>query len=150
MQVILMEKIRNLGALGDKVNVKAGYGRNYLIPEGKAVFATPSNITKFELQRAELEKAEAAQLQAAVDRKETLEKLAAVVIAGKAGEEGKLFGSIGTRDIAEAITKAGVEVEKSEVEMPNGALRHVGEYEVVLKLHSDVTANVKISITAEA
>jgi large subunit ribosomal protein L9 len=143
MQVILMEKIRNLGSLGDKVNVKAGYGRNYLIPEGKAVFATPA-------KRAQLEKVQAEHLQAANDKKKTLEDLGTIVIASKAGDEGKLFGSIGTRDIADAITKAGVTVEKSEIELPNGVLRNTGDYEIVLELHSDVTATIKISITPEA
>jgi large subunit ribosomal protein L9 len=150
MQVILMEKIRNLGSLGDKVNVKAGYGRNYLIPEGKAVFATPANVVKFEAKRAQLEKVQAEHLQAANDKKKTLEDLGTIVIASKAGDEGKLFGSIGTRDIADAITKAGVTVEKSEIELPNGVLRNTGDYEIVLELHSDVTATIKISITPEA
>jgi large subunit ribosomal protein L9 len=149
VQVILMEKIRNLGSLGDKVNVKAGYGRNYLIPEGKAVFATPANITKFEAKRAELEKIEAEHLQAALDKKQTIEALGVVTIRSKSGEEGKLFGSVGTRDIAEAITTAGVTVAKSEIDLPTGVLRMTGDYEIVLELHSDVTATVKISIVSE-
>ncbi|MES2219287.1 MAG: 50S ribosomal protein L9 [Pseudomonadota bacterium] len=149
MQVILMEKIRNLGSLGDKVNVKAGYGRNYLIPEGKAVFATPANITKFEAKRAELEKVEAEHLQAAEDKKQAIEALGVVTIRSKSGEEGKLFGSVGTRDIADAITAAGVEVAKSEIDLPTGVLRMTGDYDIVLELHSDVTATVKISIVSE-
>ena len=150
MQVILMERIRNLGSLGDKVNVKAGYGRNFLIPEGKAIFATPANVIKFEAKRAELEKVEADHLQAANDKKKTLEDLGTIVISSKAGDEGKLFGSIGTRDIADAITKAGVAVEKSEIDLPNGVLRNIGDYEIVLELHSDVVATIKISVTPEA
>ncbi len=150
VQVILLEKIRNLGALGDKVNVKPGYGRNYLIPEGKAVYATPASIAKFEAQRSELEKVAAQHLQAAEDRKQALEALGVVNISAKAGEEGKLFGSIGTRDIADAITAAGVEVSKSEIDLPTGALRQIGSHDIVIELHSDVTATVKINIIAEA
>jgi large subunit ribosomal protein L9 len=149
VQVILMERIRNLGALGDKVNVKAGYGRNYLIPEGKAVFATPVNIEKFEAKRAELEKIEAGHLQEAVDKKNALESLGTITIRSKSGDEGKLFGSIGTRDIADAITAAGVEVTKSEVDLPTGVIRMTGDYDIVLELHSDVTATVKLSIVSE-
>ena len=150
MEVILLERIRNLGVLGDRVNVKSGYGRNYLIPEGKAVFATTASIAKFEERRGELEKAEAAHLKAAMDKKSALEALSAIVIRSKAGEEGKLFGSIGTRDIADAVTEAGVEVAKSEIDLPTGVLRHVGDYEIVVELHSDVKATVKLTIAAEA
>ena len=150
MQVILLEKIRNLGALGEKVNVKAGYGRNYLIPEGKAIYATAANIVKFEARRAELEKIEAQHLQAATDRKNAIEALGPIVIRGKAGDEGKLFGSIGTRDIADAITEAGAEVSKSEVDLPTGVLRMTGDYDIVIEIHSDVVANVKLSIVSEA
>ena len=150
MEIILLERVRNLGALGDKVNVKAGYGRNYLIPEGKAVFATANNIAKFEARRGELEKVEAAHLQAAMDKKAAIEALGTVVIRSKAGDEGKLFGSIGTRDIADAVTEAGVEVSKSEIDLPTGVLRNVGEYDITLELHSDVVAIVKLSITSEA
>lgn len=150
MEVILLERIRNLGVLGDKVNVKSGYGRNYLIPEGKAVFATAASIAKFEARRGDLEKAEAAHLQAATDKKNALEALDVVVIHSKAGDEGKLFGSIGTRDIADAITEAGVEVAKSEIDLPTGVLRNVGDYEIIIELHSDVKAIVKLSITADA
>jgi large subunit ribosomal protein L9 len=150
VDIILLEKIRNLGSLGDKVSVKAGYSRNYLIPKGKAVYATPANIVKFEARRAELEKIEAEHLKVAEDRKQALHALGAVVIRAKAGEEGKLFGSIGTRDIADAIIAAGVEVEKSEIDLPTGLLRQVGEYDITLELHSDVKAIVKLSITSEA
>ncbi len=150
MEVILLEKVRNLGALGEKVNVKSGYGRNYLIPEGKAVYATPTNIEKFEARRAELEKAEAAHYQAALDRKATFEALGTVTIRSKAGDEGKLFGSIGTRDIADAVTEAGVALAKSEIDLPTGVLRMVGEYDITLELHSDVVAILKLSVTSEA
>jgi large subunit ribosomal protein L9 len=149
VQVILMERIRNLGALGDKVNVKAGYGRNYLIPEGKAVFATAANIEKFEAKRAELEKIEAGHLQEALDKKQAIEDLGVITIRSKSGDEGKLFGSIGTRDIADAITAAGVEVAKSEIDLPTGVIRMTGDYDIVLELHSDVTATVKLSIVSE-
>jgi large subunit ribosomal protein L9 len=149
VEIILLERIRNLGILGQTVNVKPGYGRNYLVPKGKAVYATPNNILKFEARRAELEKVEAEHLQAAEDRKQALVALQAIVITSKAGEEGRLFGSIGTRDIADAITSAGVEVDKSEVHLPLGALRQVGEYEVEIELHTDVRAVVKISLVSE-
>ena len=150
MEIILLEKVRNLGSLGEKVNVKAGYGRNYLIPEGKAVFATATNIAKFEARRGELEKAEAAHLQVALDKKAAIEALGTVSIRSKAGDEGKLFGSIGTRDIADAVTEAGVELAKSEIDLPTGVLRTVGEYEITLELHSDVVAILKLSIFSEA
>lgn len=149
MEVILLEKIGKLGALGDKVSVKAGFGRNYLVPQGKAVPATEANVAKFEERRAELEKAAADKLTAAQARGEALEGQA-VTIASKAGDEGKLFGSIGTRDIAEAFTAAGQEVCKSEVRLPEGALRHTGEFEVALQLHPEVTVNVTLNVVGEA
>lgn len=145
MNVILLEKIHNLGDLGDQVKVKPGYGRNYLVPYGKAVPATKSNIEEFEQRRAELEKAAAERLAKAQQRGEQLEG-SSVTIQAKAGEEGKLFGSIGVRDIADAITAAGTEVEKSEVLLPEGPIRVTGEYEIGLQLHSDVTVNVNVSI----
>ena len=148
MQVILLEKIRRLGELGDTVKVKSGYGRNFLIPQGKAVSATEANKKFFEQRRAELEKKQAEILAAAQARAEKLAGLA-VTIASKAGDEGKLFGSVGTRDIAEAVSKAGVAIEKSEVRLPNGALRMVGEYDISIALHSEVTGTVKIAIVAE-
>ncbi len=150
MEVILLERIRNLGALGQKVNVKAGYGRNFLIPQGKAVYATEANTKKFEARRSELEKVEAEHLQAAMTKKEAVEALGVVTIRAKAGEEGKLFGSIGTRDIALAVTNAGVEVAKSEIDLPTGVIRMTGDYEITLELHSDVIAIVKLSIVSEA
>ena len=148
MDVILLEKVANLGSLGDKVKVKAGYGRNFLLPYGKAVPATADNLKAFEERRAELEKAAAEKLSAAQARGEALEG-ASVTITSKAGEEGKLFGSIGVRDIADAITAAGTEVEKSEVRLPEGPLRVVGEYEIELQLHSDVTATINLAVVAE-
>jgi large subunit ribosomal protein L9 len=150
VEVILLERVRNLGALGEKVKVKSGYGRNYLVPEGKAVYATPANIEKFKARRAELEKLEAEHLKTAQARHEALKVLGPITITAKAGEEGKLFGSLGTRDLASAITHAGVEVQKSEIHLPMGALRHTGEYDVEVELHSDVSAIVKICIVSEA
>jgi large subunit ribosomal protein L9 len=148
MEVILLEKVANLGSLGDKVKVKAGYGRNFLLPYGKAVPATADNLKAFEERRAELEKAAAEKLAAAQARAEALNG-ASVTITSKAGEEGKLFGSIGVRDIADAITAAGTEVEKSEVRLPEGPLRVVGEYEIELQLHPDVSASINLAVVAE-
>ena len=148
MDVILLEKVKNLGALGARVTVKPGYGRNFLIPQGKAVPATAANVASFEARRAELERQEAEVLAAAQSRAEQLASLA-VVIAAKSGDEGKLFGSVGTRDIAEAITAGGVAVDKSEVRLPNGALRNTGEYTVTLHLHGDVNAEVSVTVVAE-
>jgi len=147
MQVILLDKIAKLGGLGDQVSVKAGYARNYLIPQGKAVMATKANIEAFDARRAELEAKLAAGKAAAEERAAKLGELAAVVIASKSGDEGKLFGSIGTRDVAEAITAAGVAVAKSEVRMGN-VLRNTGDYEVVVQLHADVKATVQIQVVA--
>ena len=148
MEVILLEKVANLGTLGDKVNVKSGYGRNFLLPYGKAVPATEANLNAFEERRAELEKAAAEKLAVAQARAEKLEG-ASFTISSKAGNEGKLFGSIGARDVADAITASGTDVEKSEVLLPEGPLRAVGEYEVELKLHSDVYVTVKLAVVAE-
>lgn len=150
MDVILLERIRNLGTLGQRVNVKAGYGRNFLIPTGKAVFATDANIAKFEARRSELEKIEAGHLKEAQAKKKALEALDVIVIKVKAGEEGKLFGSIGTRDLADAITAAGIEVSKSEIDLPTGVIRMTGEYDITIELHSDVVAIVKMSVASEA
>ena len=148
MDVILLEKVKNLGSLGARVSVKPGYGRNFLIPKGKAVPATEANIAAFDARRAELERQEAEVLAAAQSRAAQLAEIA-VVIAAKSGDEGKLFGSVGTRDIAEAITAAGVTVDKSEVRLPNGAIRNTGEYTVTLHLHSDVNAEVSVTVVAE-
>lgn len=149
MQVILLERIRNLGELGDQVNVKAGYGRNYLVPQGKAVPATPDNVKYFEERRAELEKKAAEKLAAAQERLEKIQALGNITITAKAGDEGKLFGSIGTRDIAEAITEAGVETQKSEVLMPHGVIRNTGEFEIDIQVHSDVIGSITLSVVAE-
>jgi len=148
MQVILLEKIKGLGALGAKVDVKPGFGRNFLIPQGKALPATAKNLADFEVRRAELERQEAAVLAAAEARVAALGELT-VTIASKAGDEGKLFGSVGNRDIADAATAAGVAVDKSEVRLPNGPLRHTGEYEIAVQVHSELLANVKVVIVAE-
>ena len=149
MDVILLEKTRNLGNLGDKVKVRSGYGRNFLIPQGKAVPATESNIKHFQERRAELEKQANEKLAAAQARAEKLTEIAAVTVPAKAGDEGKLFGSVGTRDIADAVIAAGLEVAKAEVLMPNGLIRAVGDYEITLQLHSDVAATIKVSVVPE-
>jgi large subunit ribosomal protein L9 len=149
MEVILLENISNLGGLGDKVDVKAGFGRNYLIPQGKAVPATEDNVAQFEARRAELEAAAATTLSAAEARAEGINALGLISITANAGEEGKLFGSVGTRDIAEAVTAAGCEVDKSEVRLPEGALRDLGEYEIAIQVHGDVTAAVAIAVIPE-
>ncbi|MFW5824347.1 MAG: 50S ribosomal protein L9 [Marinobacter sp.] len=148
MEVILLEKVANLGSLGDKVKVKSGYGRNFLLPYGKAVAATEENLKAFEERRAELEKAAAEKLAAAQARAEALEGQS-FTISSKAGDEGKLFGSIGVRDIADAITAGGTEVEKSEVRLPEGPIRATGEYEIELQLHSDVTVTVQLAVVAD-
>lgn len=149
MEVILLEKVGRLGTVGDRVDVKAGFGRNYLLPQGKAVAATESNIAEFEARRAELEAAAADKRTAAEGRAKLLAEKASITIKANAGDEGKLFGSVGTRDIAEAITAAGVQVAKSEVKLPGGTLREVGEFEVDIQLHVDVTQVIKVIIEAE-
>ncbi|RKZ46687.1 MAG: 50S ribosomal protein L9 [Gammaproteobacteria bacterium] len=148
MEVILLEKINKLGDLGDKVNVKAGYGRNYLIPVGKAVSATVVNVEKFEGRRAELEKAQADSLTVATARAEKL-NATEITLERIAGEEGKLFGSVSGADIAEAVTAAGAELAKNEVRLPEGPLRALGEFEVDVHIHSDVDAKVKVIVIAE-
>lgn len=150
MDVILLEKIRNLGALGEKVKVKAGYGRNYLIPKGKAVFATEQNLKTFESRRAALEEKEAEVLALAQEKQKLLAALNVITLTTKAGEEGKLFGSVSARDIATAITAAGVPVTKSEVILPGGVLRQIGEYDVEIELHGDMNAIVKINLVPES
>ncbi|MCH2158766.1 MAG: 50S ribosomal protein L9 [Oleiphilaceae bacterium] len=148
MEVILLEKVGKLGGLGDKVTVKSGFGRNFLIPYGKAVPANAANVAEFEARRAELEKAAAEKLAAAEARAEELNGKA-VTIVSKAGDEGKLFGSIGVRDVADAVTAAGTEVSKSEVRLPEGPIRNTGDFEVDVQLHSDVTATINLSVVAE-
>ena len=149
MEVILLDKLAHLGGLGDKVKVRNGYARNYLLPQKKAVMATKENLAKFEAQRAELEAQIAAELKAAEDRAAKLAEIGTVTILAKAGDEGKLFGSIGTRDIADALTAAGCEIHKSEVRLPEGVLRSVGEYEIALQLHADVKSVIKLVIAAD-
>lgn len=149
MEVILLENISKLGRLGQTVNVKAGFGRNYLIPQGKAVHATEANTAAFEARRAELEAAAAALLAAAQLRADAINALGLISIAANAGEEGKLFGSVGTRDIAEAIVALGCEVDKSEVRLPSGALRELGEYEIGIQVHGEVTAIVAVAVIPE-
>lgn len=148
MEVILLEKVENLGNLGDRVKVRAGYGRNFLIPGGKATPATEEHIKAFEARRAELEKAAAEQLAAAEARREQLDGLS-VTIKAKAGDEGKLFGSVGTVDIAEAVTAAGVPIERHEVRLPQGAFRQLGEYMVAVHLHTDVNTEITLIVEAE-
>jgi len=148
MQVILLERIKGLGALGTKVDVKPGYGRNFLIPQGKALPATAKNLADFEVRRAELERQEAATLAAANARAEKLAAITVTVVS-KAGDEGKLFGSVGNRDIADAVVAAGVELDRSEVRLPEGPLRHTGEFDIAVQLHSDVLASVKVVVSAE-
>ena len=148
MEVILLEKVANLGNLGDKVTIKSGFGRNYLIPQGKATAATAIKIAEFETRRAELEKAAAEKLAAAQTRATALEKLE-IVIPHKAGDEGKLFGSVGTQNIADAITESGSAVAKHEIRLPDGVIRHTGEYSIDVQLHSDVVSTLTINIIAE-
>ena len=150
MEIILLDKIANLGGLGDTVNVKAGFARNFLFPQGKAVPATKANVEKFEARRAEYEAKVAEELSAAQARADKVAELGEVTIAAPAGDEGKLFGSVGTRDIADAITAAGVTVSKAEVKLPTGTLRETGEYDIDLQLHSEVTTSVKVVFVAEA
>jgi len=148
MQVILLEKIRKLGTLGESVNVKPGFARNFLIPTGKAVFATEANLEMVEAKRAEFEKAEAAALKEAQQRAEKLQALQ-IVMKVQTSDEGKLYGSIGVREIANAITEAGMEVEKSEVRLPEGPIHYVGKYEITLQLHSDVSALVNVTVNSD-
>ena len=148
MEVILLQKVANLGNIGDKVKVKPGYGRNFLLPSGKAALATAANLKKFEERRTELEKAAADSLTSARSRAKQLEDFK-LDLRAKAGTEGKLFGSIGTADIAEALTKAGIEIERSEVRLPGGPIRLIGEHHVKLHLHSDVEIDLPVHVTAE-
>jgi large subunit ribosomal protein L9 len=150
MEVILLETVTNLGDLGDKVSVKAGYGRNFLIPQGKAVPATEEAVAEFEARRAELERAAAEAVAAARTRAEALAALDVITIEANAGEEGKLFGSIGTRDIAAAVAAAGCEIDKSEVKLPDGALRDLGEYTIAIQLHAEVMADLTLAVVPEA
>jgi len=149
MELILLQKVTNLGNLGDKVTVKPGYGRNFLVPQGKAVPATPANVAEFEKRRAEYEAKAQALLSDAEQRKAKLEGMTVTVYAN-ASTEGKLYGSVGPRDIAEALTKAGAPVQKSEVIMGEGPIRRTGEFEVTVHLHADVETIVKVIVEGEA
>jgi large subunit ribosomal protein L9 len=148
MNVILLDRIENLGNLGDKVTVRAGYARNYLIPGGKAKYATEANIAEFEARRAELEQTAAEALGIAEKRRDQLVGIE-VTIEANVGSEGKLFGSIGPAEVAEAVTAAGVELEKREIRMPEGALRHTGEFDINVHLHIDVDTSIKVVVVGE-
>lgn len=149
MQIILMEKVVNLGGLGDVVKVKDGFARNYLIPQGKAKRATEKNLKEFEARRVELEKKANEQLTGAQERGAKLEGQK-VEVTQKAGVDGRLFGSVTNADIAEALTKAtGVQVKKADIRMPAGPLKHIGEFPIVVQLHSDVLANITVTVVAE-
>ena len=148
MEIILLEKVDNLGNIGDRVKVRSGYGRNFLLPKGKATLATPENIAIFEERRTELERKEAGELTGAQARGAEIQNLRLQLVA-KAGTEGKLFGSLGTIDIAEACTSAGVPVERSEVRLPDGPIRTLGEHEVEIHLHADVNVAVRIDVISD-
>ena len=148
MDIILLQKVANLGNIGDRVKVKSGFGRNFLLPEGKATLATPANVAKFEERRAELEKVARDQLVSAEERSGALREFKLTVRA-KAGTEGKLFGSIGTADIAEALNRENFKIARSEVRLPSGPLRTVGEHVVTLHLHADVDVQLPVTILAE-
>jgi large subunit ribosomal protein L9 len=149
MQVILLEKIANLGELGQLVNVKPGYARNYLVPQGKATVATDANVEAFEARRKDLEAAAASKLQTAESRRDAMQGQK-VVITERASEEGKLFGSVSVQEVVDAMTAAGFELEKSEVRMPDGPLKVVGESEVQISVHSEVQFNIVVEVVAEA
>ena len=149
MQLILLEKVRNLGDLGDLVNVKTGYGRNFLIPHGKAVLANAANKAAFETRRAELEKTQKVTLNNAKARAAKLDGLT-VQITGKVGEEGRLFGSVGTVDIAEAVVKLGFDIDRAEIHLPNGPLKMVGDFEIPVSLHAEVNIKIIVSVVGEA
>lgn len=148
MEIILLEKVANLGTIGDRVHVKPGYGRNFLLPKGKASLATSANIAQFEARRVELERRQAEELAAAQERMAQLQALT-LRVAAKAGSEGKLFGSLGTMDIVEACAAAGVTVERKQVRLPNGPIRTVGEHVVDLHLHTDVDVSIRVMVVAE-
>jgi large subunit ribosomal protein L9 len=149
MEIILLEKITNLGALGDRVKVKPGYARNYLIPKGKATEATGANLARFEARRAELERIAAEALAKARARAEQLAELI-VTLSVKTGSEGRLFGSVGAADIASAVSAAGIELQKHEIRLPAGSIRQIGEYDVDLYLHNEVKTQIRVNVIAEA
>ena len=148
MEVILLKKVANLGNIGDRVSVKSGYGRNYLLPTGRATLVTPKNVVKFEAMRVELERKAAQDLSDAEGRSAVLNDYK-LTITAKAGSEGKLFGSIGTNDVAEALTAAGYPVVRAEVRMPNGPIRIVGEHALVLHLHTDINVDITVAVVGE-
>jgi large subunit ribosomal protein L9 len=148
MEVILLQKVANLGNIGDRVKVRSGFGRNFLLPQGKATLATPDNIARFEARRAELERTAREHLSSAEERAAAMKDFK-LIIRAKAGTEGKLFGSIGTSDIAEACTREGFKVERSEVRLPTGPLRTLGEHTVNLHLHADIDVPLHVTIIAE-
>jgi large subunit ribosomal protein L9 len=148
MNVILLDNIENLGGIGDLVAVKAGYGRNYLLPKGKAALATKENIAEFEARRADLEKAAAEELTAARAREQLIQGME-LVISSNVGPEGKLFGSVGPIDIAEAFSKVGVEAQRSEIRMPDGPIHEVGEFKIGVHLHTEVDVEVTVNVVAE-
>ncbi len=149
MEVILLENIENLGSLGDKVNVKAGFARNFLVPHGKAQMATAENLAEFEARRIELENAGTEAKTTAETRKLAIDALGLIELSARVGSEGKLFGSIGLSEVCDAICAAGVPVEKRELRMPEGALRHTGEHQVDLHLYTDIDASVTVNIVSE-
>jgi large subunit ribosomal protein L9 len=149
MEIILLEKINNLGILGDRIKVKPGYARNYLIPKGKATTATPANVARFEARRAELERVAAEQLARSKARAEQLAELI-VTLSVKTGTEGRLFGSVGAADIANAVSAAGIELQKHEVRLSGGVIRQIGEYDVDLHLHPEVKSQIRVNVIAEA
>ena len=148
MDVILLQKVANLGNIGDRVKVRSGFGRNFLLPQGKATLATPDNVARFEARRAELERTAREHLSSAEERAAAMKEFK-LTIHAKAGTEGKLFGSIGTSDIAEAATREGFKVERSEVRLPTGPLRTVGEHNITLHLHADIDVPLLVAIVAE-
>ena len=148
MNVILLDNVENLGGIGDLVSVKAGYGRNYMLPQGKAALATKENITEFEARRSDLEKAAAEDLTAAKAREELIQGME-LVISANVGPEGKLFGSVGPIDIAEAFSKVGVEAQRSEIRMPDGPIHEVGEFKIGVHLHTEINVEVTVNVVAE-
>lgn len=148
MEVILLEKVKHLGSLGDKVTIKAGYGRNYLIPKKKALPATPENLAEFEKRRTQLERQQKDTFERAKSRAEQLQEMT-VVVASKVGLEGKLFGSVSAADIAYALNEAGIDIKRQEVRLPQGPIRYVGDYEVIIHLHAEVDAKLKVKVIAE-
>ncbi len=149
MEIILLEKINDLGLLGDRIKVRPGYARNFLIPKGKATTATPANIARFEARRAELERVAAEQLARSKARAEQLAELI-VTLSVKTGSEGRLFGSVGAADIANAVSAAGIELQKHEVRLSGGVIRQIGEYDVDLHLHPEVKSQIRVNVIAEA